>query len=140
MCSCTLWNVNPEVVHSIELVLHERMSGVHNVQGCDGEPLAMHGLQITDYKNLSFLICVCSVGMPVTPRSVRPTPGETVGMSPAVGQQAWGVPAGPPQSKSHFTSNLGPRGTQPDQVKCNRNCNQQVLCSFKRKYFLFLLL
>ena len=46
MCSCTLWNVNPEVVRSIELVQHGRMSGVHNVRGCAGEPLATRGLQI----------------------------------------------------------------------------------------------
>ena len=50
MCSCTLWNVNPEVVRSIELVKHGRMSGVHNSQvaalGCAEEPLATRGLQI----------------------------------------------------------------------------------------------
>ena len=47
MCSCTLWNVNPQEVRSTEMVLHVRMSGVHNVRGCAEEPLATRGLQIT---------------------------------------------------------------------------------------------
>ena len=46
MCSCTLWNVNPKVVRSIELVQHGRMSGFRNFRGCAGEPLATRGLQI----------------------------------------------------------------------------------------------
>ena len=47
MCSCILWNVNPQVVRSTELVLHVRMSGVHNFTGCADESLATRGLQIT---------------------------------------------------------------------------------------------
>ena len=48
MCSCTLWNVNPQVVRSIELVQHGRMSSVHIVLGCAWESLATRGLQITE--------------------------------------------------------------------------------------------
>ena len=33
-------------MRSTELVLHGRMSGVHNVRGCAEEPLATRGLQI----------------------------------------------------------------------------------------------
>ena len=46
MCSCTLWNVNPQVVRCIELVQNGRMSSVHNVRGCAEESLATRGLQI----------------------------------------------------------------------------------------------
>ena len=42
----TMWNANPHVLRSIELVLHGRMSGVRNVRGCAEEPLATRGLQI----------------------------------------------------------------------------------------------
>ena len=46
MCSCTLWNANPQVVHSTELVLLEKKNGAHVIQGCNGEPLTTHGQQI----------------------------------------------------------------------------------------------
>ena len=48
MCLGTLWNVNPEIVRSIELVQLGKTSGVHNVRGCAEEPLAIatRGLQI----------------------------------------------------------------------------------------------